>query len=818
MTNWQPDWTQLDSVAAAFLQSTPLAAQIASVTPPGSYVATGLRLDLGQVVASAPAGGAMLVVAADTVTIPAGTLTLAAPGVQIVARAVEVAGGGEATLALQNPQAALQLATAGIAGALSVSLGGAAPVALDLQGSALPQVLTISAPAPAAVSTAGDAASVADVMHSPWCVLSLQVTSAIAGVVADQGGPGPLALAEAMLRWVTAGSQALLANQDSYADVDYADLASMLAEATSLLAFTQAAASGAVYVPALSQDVYAAEVNGALALAQIYDARISALRAGQDLDAELASFAGTLSSISQQAVTPLLATLQGLAHETTLLETQLKNSVVQLQQASATLPALQDALQQAVDDEFQKELVTTAVETLFTLATLYVGVGAALVGDPEVLAGKSQAVMKAAFEISQKLLETAREPLGSAVKGGAEAAGQPPTQQQLGQSLQGAQVLAASSASFGTALHTLWDAVGTALANAPAQIDYSPDFLTALAAMPDLSGFSTGGVDPVTYWKLVVAQTQASVRPHETLPAASAYLDAVTGASIYGSAIGDLQMKLLDLYTQGVSAFARLQAVYQAQARWNALRQALSTREEQAAAAIGLLQRGYLDVKRSLVASVANYRAAFQYQWLQHSDVAVDVSMDYSQLALQVNRSISDLARVLAGTDSGPLRPRQDFSGVTYTVTANGTPLFIEIGGKARAQWSISAGDPALTAQLGGNTALYLTHATFVLEGGDQSEEVEMEVATSGRYETELGSTGFRFVSQPVSMYNLYRPQTPPAFISSWSFDDPDAYMMPTPCTGWTLTMLQGNWQQATSITMTLAGKFLPNPANTVAA
>ena len=77
---------------------------------------------------------------------------------------------------------------------------------------------------------------------------------------------------------------------------------------------------------------------------------------------------------------------------------------------------------------------------------------------------------------------------------------------------------------------------------------------------PDLSGFSIGGLDPVTYWQTVVIQTTASVQPHKDLPQAAAYLEAVQLAATYGSAVGDLQMKLLELYTQGMTAFDQLVA------------------------------------------------------------------------------------------------------------------------------------------------------------------------------------------------------------------------------------------------------------------
>jgi hypothetical protein len=513
----------------------------------------------------------------------------------------------------------------------------------------------------------------------------------------------------------------------------------------------------------------------------------------------------------------LVVKLQNLANETAMLESQLTNAAVQLQQITAVLPDLQKSLVDAINDQFQQELVSTAIKTLFTIAILYVGASAAILGDPAILAGDASkaaiAALKAGLEITKSLLEAAKEPLTRAIAGGVATGGQIPSDTTSAAAELGGQVLSASVASFGGALNALWAVVGVAIANAPAQIVYSPDFLAKLEAAPDLSSFTTGGVDPVTYWNVVVTQTEAAVKPHLDLPQATAYLTAVKLAATYGGAVGDLQMKLLDLYTDGVSTFAQLQAVYQAQAQWTQLKDMLGRQEQQAQAAIGLLERGYLNVKRALVSAVDNYRAAFRYQWLQSSNISVDVSMTYLILAQQVRRSIDSLIGVLSGTPSGPLQPRQDFASISYTVTGGDAPLFTEIDGVAQAQWSIATGDPALANQLAGNTALYLGEVTFVLVGGTQTGEVQLQVATSGRYESMIGGVGLRFVSQAVSMNNLYMPTSPPRFISKWKFSNPAAYMMPTPYTNWTLKVREGNWRDVTAITMTLSGEFLQNPS-----
>jgi hypothetical protein len=271
-------------------------------------------------------------------------------------------------------------------------------------------------------------------------------------------------------------------------------------------------------------------------------------------------------------------------------------------------------------------------------------------------------------------------------------------------------------------------------------------------------------------------------------------------------------MKLLELYTQGMTAFDQLVAAYQAQASWTQLQDSLTSQAEQVAAAIGLLQRGYLNIKRSLVLAVENYRASFLYQWLQPASIQADVSMDLMALQQAATDSITGLNRVLAGTGTGTVRPRQEFQNVTYTVSLRCQPQFATVGGKGVVQFTIPA--DALASQLSGDTALYLTAATFQLAGCNQGSktEVELQIATSGRYANQLGTNMFRFVSRPVSMTNNYYPGNPPTWVTKWQFADKNAYLAPTPYTNWTLTVNQGDWQHATAINITLAGILLQNP------
>ena len=814
------DWASLNAIAASFIASTPLAAQIASVTPVGGHVAIGLQTSLTDILDAATSLTGMLAIAVDTLTIPAGTTLISAPAVSIVARTLAVDGDGSATLQIRSSTPALQVTTASISGSIAVSLqqadgtpaGSGDPVTLALSGEKTPQLLTVAPGATPELTTSTATNAIADSLHVPWAIVALEASSAVASVLIDQSTNDATALAADMLRWVTGGCYALIAEQAAFTTVDYADVASLLNGSIGLLAFTQTTPSGATYVPVLSTSSYEDEINALLAVAATYDAKIAGLASQENVDQQLAAFASTLKSINQDAETPLFNTLQRLNGQAGALQGQLQNAALQLEQIGSTLPDLQQQLVDAINDQFQQELLKTAMETLFTVATLYVGVGITLLGDPALLTGEASAMMKAALEVTKQLIEAGEKTIDTAIKDGASAATNAPTAGDSQAARQGAQYLAGSIASFGSAANALWTVVNIAAAGGQGKINMTPDVLAAVEKLPDLSGFSVGGLDPVTYWDSVVEQTELTVQPHIDLPQAKAYLAAMKITATYGKGVGDLQMKLLDLYTQGMAAFDQLRSVYQAEAKWDALGKSLQTQEQKLAAAQGLLERGYLAVKRNLVIAVENYRAAFLYQWLQPSPISIDVSMDYLTLQRQATASITGLQHVLTGTPDGTVRPRQPFQHVTYLVQPDGAPLFTVVNGQPQAQWSITTDDLTMARQLNGNTAIFLTEAKFELVGGTQDGEVELQVETSGQYENKLGGQVSRFVSSPVSMSNDYTPGSPPEFITSWQFADPAAYMMPSPYTSWTLTVNDGNWQDATAIKITVSGKELQNP------
>ena len=124
MTGWQPDWKTLQTTAASLIASDPLAALITTVTPVGGYVSMALHAELADVVSAATKAGPLtgpLVIAVDTLEIAAGYTVIAAPGVDIKARAVVIDGGPATVIIRSDTPAGIQLTTAGISGTLNVT-------------------------------------------------------------------------------------------------------------------------------------------------------------------------------------------------------------------------------------------------------------------------------------------------------------------------------------------------------------------------------------------------------------------------------------------------------------------------------------------------------------------------------------------------------------------------------------------------------------------------------------------------------------------------------------------------------------------------
>jgi hypothetical protein len=822
MSNYQPNWKILEAQAANYKNTSALIPQIETTAPKEGFVFTSLTGDLKNIVKTAMAahnplkGGLVIVV--DTLNVTEGDITIPSLGVQIIARTVKIANNGKANLIIiSSSQPSFQLACSEIQGNLSVTLGsGSTPQNIKLASDkAQPQILTLSSPANT-VTVSNNANDVADVFHSPWSILGIELTFSAASYLIELDNNDAMNLAAQMLRWVTGASHALIKEGANYNNLNVANISSLQANCMALLSFTQASVNNSIYVPALSIGFYEKEMNELLKVAGTYNQKIQEFKSQENTDELLKNLASTLSKINSDAKTPLFNELVRLANNAQLAQSQLGNAATQLENISKTLKPLKDAVDEAVEDQFQKQLLETAFKTLFTVLTLYISVAAILV-DPALIGAEAGELAKAALEVAEKLAEAGEQLIENSIASGSSAAHLPPTIPNLNEVEKGAQVLMGAQVGFGLASGLLWKIVSRAIASGENQINFSPDLVKVMAKIPNLNGFSVGGMDPTAYWETMVIQVKASMDPlldgPETGAPARAYIEAIELASTYGKSVGDQQAKLLELYNQGMTAFDQLRALDQADAQWKALEAKLSNKNAKINAAIGFLEKGYTNLKRSIVVSVNNYRAAFNYQWLQSSKVIVDSSMTHLQLVQNVENSIESLKNVLSGKLPNVIKPRQNFNGIIFYVRPGENPLFKEVNGKGQAQWSITLNDTVLSEQLNGNSAFFITEATFELQGDSQIGEVELQIETSANYSNKLNEKEFRFVSSGFSMSSDYKQDKLPEFITKWKFANEDApnYLTPSPYTEWTLTVDKGNWKDVTAIKMTISGLEIQN-------
>ena len=192
------------------------------------------------------------------------------------------------------------------------------------------------------------------------------------------------------------------------------------------------------------------------------------------------------------------------------------------------------------------------------------------------------------------------------------------------------------------------------------------------------------------------------------------------------------------------------------------------------AAAIGLLQRGYLNIKRSLVLAVRELPRGFPLPVAPaQADVQIDVSMDLVALKQAANDSITGLNQVLAGTPPGPSPaspglpecplPRHPHS-CSRRSTVSPKPSSRSIPRSSRAN---STAIPHCSWRA----------ATLELESGTQSEG---EVRAADRDLRPLHQPAWQEhasvrTSRRVSMTNDYYPGTPPTWVTEWAVDRPGA-------------------------------------------
>lgn len=343
---------------------------------------------------------------------------------------------------------------------------------------------------------------------------------------------------------------------------------------------------------------------------------------------------------------------------------------------------------------------------------------------------------------------------------------------------------------------------------------------------------SIEGQDPVTYWNNYRINAEGSLQPYaSSIPGVAPYLTAIQQLSEYGKALASQQKELMRLHGEALDVIARLNALNQAQQKWQELIDAIASDDQKRAQAESLLLKGYTDLKRSMFVAVQNYRNAYRYNWLTEPPLQITMDMNYTALQTQCSLASEGLEKVLQTTANGVVQPAsQDFIiPVEVDIPLgkpgdnSGLPYFDSTG---TLTWTIKGPDtpdvsssdpPAVTQQLPGLKAIYITSAMFYLDGikpDPITNEVWVNVHTSGTYFHRLGTSGFfNFASPEFGMdcsYKLDSNNTPqPDTYWKPSTDIENLYMKASPYTTWTLKVTDGDYSNVTKIRMQFTGFYL---------
>jgi hypothetical protein len=352
----------------------------------------------------------------------------------------------------------------------------------------------------------------------------------------------------------------------------------------------------------------------------------------------------------------------------------------------------------------------------------------------------------------------------------------------------------------------------------------------------DVSVVSVEGQDPTAYWNAYSLNAEGALQPaiDSGVNYVQPYLTAIKVLAEYGKAMGLQQQELMRLHGEALDVVARLYAVQQAEARWQALMDSITDEQQKRAAAESFLLRSYNDMKRSIFIAVENYRNAYRYNWLTEPPLKISLDMNYAQIQTQCSLAAAGLESVLQATAGSEIKPaKQDFNAPVEVVIPlsqaedyAGKPYFDSQG---TVSWVIkgldtlmakisTSSDPVTVADyFPGLPAIYIESVMFYLDGvkpNPHTNEVWTEVHTSGNYFHRLGAEGlFHFVSPEFGMDCSYVLSSTGTITPNvyWmpSRQTEGLYMKPSPYTTWTLKVTDGDWSGVTQIRMAFTGYYL---------
>lgn len=283
----------------------------------------------------------------------------------------------------------------------------------------------------------------------------------------------------------------------------------------------------------------------------------------------------------------------------------------------------------------------------------------------------------------------------------------------------------------------------------------------------------------------VQADNQLGVAVSLGVKGSTEYKTALDFLCIRGQAMTENQLASTALVQELVRLSLQLDSAVSQRAR---MAEHINGITEAAGINVQLLQMAhdrYLDTKRSLFATILNYRFAFQYWALQESQIQASMVRDVADVRNDLQKVINDLFQdyEMALQKLRPI-PQPLLSIVVSTNDA-------DILGQLRTNKTVSWSIPADTPEFSGFDRIRITNLSVFLDGAVAGgKPIYVSISSSGNYADKLRGQTLAFAGPPVDKVFSYVPDplkidVPGAIVAELQY----AFFIPTPFTTWTITL-----------------------------
>ncbi len=765
------DWSQLSARTSDYEA---LTYDTDPVSGAVTIVYCGLHATLSKVLAAGPASGAYSIsIFADTLDIDVAAVKTS--GLIIAARQVNCAGLGGKSLVVDagGGDAVVQVLLGGATGGmLALATPGTAPVTPISDPTVRDSSLLSSASGGAfTAQPSGGLASVQDIVSRSWALNSFYSSYAAAAWLMDAGTDEARTAAQAMFAWITAATSSL-AGTSLQLPSDYGQLYNQAAA----LLVTLNIASGTVFVPVLSNDVYGTQMDSLIAVLRDYEAKATALDTATDIKGAIATISAGLAGAAGDETGPLQLQLDNASQQIASLYTDINDLrgdfLLQVHHAHTAFEVMNDAIQ--LDDvkaklQAELDLVMSGVNICFDCAKM---------------AAEDTDGLRGAINDSVQGLQNVAA-LIEAAQGGS-----------------GGDDLSAAA----NDLMTAQDAMMATLLNSRLLWQQAIKNQAGGVLPASLAGIT---IDPSTAWDtyLIAAEAQITTLQRSlgsgALAASDTYLASLKILTGYGKAIGAKFASYIYQLVQATVLIAQIKAAKDVEARWQAVQAKAKSDDEKLAALKAVVASRASAIKRSVYVAWTYYAAAYFYLNFASPPRVVHIDMDAAGLGDALAGVAAWVQAATGATSDGQhvhlpssntsialefaaLKPGADAANTGPTALVQKTA-----DGGWIVNWTVPLGTDQLAGVLpnSGNCAIWISQGAFFLKGAKPNAKgnIIASVATSGSYQNGFGpKLGHAFATKGLTGNYAYDSQQ--KVYSPWQIDS-QVYMTPTPYTQWTMTV-----------------------------